>query len=75
MENNKKITSWVLAGLATGAATWYLFGTKSGKELLSNLMSSAKDVITVGVKEKFSDFSNKASDIANRVRSRSTQVY
>lgn len=42
--NSKTTTTLLLAGLATGAAAWYLFGTENGKKTLSQLSDSIKDV-------------------------------
>ena len=43
MQTNKTVISLVLAGLATGAATWYMLGTENGKNLLNRIKGSAKN--------------------------------
>ncbi len=42
--NPKTTTTLLLAGLATGAAAWYFFGTDNGKKTLSQLTFSIKDI-------------------------------
>ncbi len=73
MNNNSKIASFVLAGLAIGAVAYYLFGTSTGKELCDNLMDKAKktgSAIKKEAKDKFSDLSGKVTDMADKVNSR-----
>ena len=73
MNDNSKIAPWVLAGLAVGAAAYYLFGTSRGKELCDDLMDKAKKAgtsIKEGVKDKFDNLSDKVTDIADKVNAR-----
>ena len=44
MQTNKTVISLVLAGLATGTATWYLLGTQNGKNLWNRISGSARNV-------------------------------
>ncbi|MDB5012636.1 MAG: hypothetical protein JWQ25_838 [Daejeonella sp.] len=44
MQTNKTVISLVLAGLATGAATWYLLGTENGKNLWNRITGSARNI-------------------------------
>lgn len=72
MTNNSRIVSLALAGLAAGGAVWYLLGTEQGKNMCSNLMSSAKDLgntVKDKVSNKWSDISDQATDMANNATS------
>ncbi len=77
MTDNSKIASWVLAGLAVGAAAYYLFGTSSGKELCHDLIgkdlidkaTKAGESIKRGVKDKLDNLSDKATNIADKANS------
>lgn len=40
--NSKATTTLLLAGIATGAAAWYLLGTNNGKKTLTHLTDSIK---------------------------------
>lgn len=44
IRNNPKTASLLLAGLATGAAAWYLFGTENGRRTCNQLADSIKDM-------------------------------
>ena len=44
MQTNKTVISLVLAGLATGAATWYMLGTENGKNLWNRMRGSARNM-------------------------------
>ncbi len=70
MKNKSTIAGVVLAGLATGAAAWYLFGTSNGKEVCSKLMSSVKD-LSDSVAEKangtIDHLSNRINNVSDRV--------
>lgn len=59
MRNKSTMAGMVLAGLATGAAAWYLFGTSKGKEVSDRLMDSMKNLS--------SNVSDKAHDMVNQV--------
>lgn len=72
MQNTRSVNSWLLAGLATGAVAWYLFGTKNGKEFLNSLADAAKDVsgeIKENVKNKYNTFSKQAKEMADQPKS------
>ena len=78
MKNNKRMTSWLLAGLAAGAVAWYLFGTRSGKDLLNNLADSAQDLgntLREEAKDKLNNLTSQASDLVGQVKSRANSVY
>jgi gas vesicle protein len=69
MENNsKRIAAMVIAGLAAGAATWYLMKTENGKENWSAIIDAVKDFndkvkskAAEGV-DKLAHLTDKASD-------------
>lgn len=44
MKNRSAIAGVVLAGLATGAAAWYLLGTSNGKQVCNKVLGSVKDL-------------------------------
>lgn len=44
MRTNRTVISLVLAGLATGAATWYLLGTENGKNFWNRISGSGRDL-------------------------------
>ena len=59
---SKSTTTLLLAGLATGAAAWYLFGTQNGKRTFTHISDSLKG---------FSDdVVNKANDTIANLKSR-----
>lgn len=70
MKNKSTMAGMVLAGLATGAAAWYLFGTSSGKDVCSKLVDSVKNMSNT-VADKAShltqNISGKAGDVSDRV--------
>ena len=61
-KNNSKTTSLLLAGLATGAAAWYLFGTSNGKRAISRFSSSFCDLSD--------SIMSKANDTMDNLKSR-----
>ncbi|WP_207426314.1 YtxH domain-containing protein [Pedobacter sp. SYSU D00535] len=66
IRNNKKTSTWVLAGLATGAAAYYLFGTENGKRTCDQLMSSVKgmsDTVANKASDTFANLKNKANNM------------
>ncbi|WP_374164225.1 YtxH domain-containing protein [Arcticibacter sp. MXS-1] len=69
MKNRSTIAGVVLAGLATGAAAWYLFGTSNGKEVCNKLMSSVKDM-SGSMKDMSSSVMDKAHDTISQLSDR-----
>lgn len=72
MSKNSSLIGFALAGLAAGAAAWYLFGTKDGRKSLnkaidgiSELSNTIKERASEGL-ECASDFTDKAKDKAKR---------
>lgn len=68
MKNKSTVAGMVLAGLATGAAAWYLFGTDKGKDVCNRLMGSMRNLSDT-VSEKATDTLNhltgKSENVAN----------
>jgi hypothetical protein len=64
--NNKKIMTLALAGLATGAAVWYLLKTEHGKQTCNQLVDSFKD----NWKDKLDMFSGSTRHMVNDLKSR-----
>ena len=74
---NTKLFSWVLAGLATGAAVWYLVSTEKGKEICDTFVDSAKDFgdsLKDKVKSSVKDASDYASSYADNLTSKAKDV-
>lgn len=44
MQTNKTVITLMLAGLATGVATWYMLGTENGKNLWNRIRGSASNM-------------------------------
>ncbi len=66
MKNKSTIAGVVLAGLATGAAAWYLFGTSGGKEVCNKLVGSVKNMSE--------PILNKASDVIDHLAGKAENV-
>jgi gas vesicle protein len=66
MENDRSsIIGFALAGLAVGAAAWYLFGTKEGRENFDRAIDGINDVsskLQKKAKEKMEYASDKIKD-------------
>ena len=73
MNDNSKIAAVLLAGLAAGAAAWYLLGTDKGKETCSSLLGSLKD-LSGSIKDKaadtFEQISGQANDVVAKAKSK-----
>ncbi len=70
MKNKPTIAGVVLAGLATGAAGWYLFGTSGGKEVCNKLAGSVKNMsepIIDKAGDIISHLTGKAENVSDRV--------
>ncbi|MDF3078583.1 MAG: YtxH protein [Sphingobacteriaceae bacterium] len=69
MSDNSKIATVVLAGLAAGAAAWYLLATEDGKATTDKLVDSLKNLGGTfnDIKEKASDTLNNLTDQAGKV--------
>jgi gas vesicle protein len=77
-KDRSSIIGFALAGLAVGAAAWYLFGTKEGREnfdravegineVSSKLQKKAKEKMDYA-SDKFRDGVDCASDVVDKVK-------
>ncbi|HEY0053864.1 MAG TPA: YtxH domain-containing protein [Pedobacter sp.] len=64
MKNNTKIPAIILAGIAIGAAAYYLFATDEGKKTMNDLADTINDLADTAM-EKTRD---SISDIKDKVR-------
>ncbi|TZF82719.1 YtxH domain-containing protein [Pedobacter sp. BS3] len=62
MSNKSKIATVMLAGLAAGAAVYYLLATDNGKETCDKLSSSLKNLGGL-----ISDLKDKAADSIDQI--------
>ena len=67
--NNKKILTLALAGLAAGAAIWFLFATDKGKKTRDYLMESAIDTLHGKIKNFSDETGELVKGLKNRARS------
>ena len=66
MTNNSKLPALLLAGVAIGAAAWYLFGTEEGKRTTDSLAEKLKDIGDT-VKAKANETVDSVKDRANNI--------
>jgi len=64
--NNKQILTLALAGLAAGAAVWFLFATEKGKKTRNYLMDSLMD----NWHDKIKDFSGQTGEMVKGLKNR-----
>jgi len=64
-KNNTKTGSLLLAGLATGAAVWYLFGTENGRKTFSQVSESLKGFSDNAVLKANDTYANLKSKVNN----------
>lgn len=69
MSDNSKIAAVVLAGLAAGAAAWYLLATEDGKATTDKLVDSLKNLGGT-----FNDIKEKASDTIENLTGQANKV-
>ncbi len=77
MNNNTRIMSLALAGLAAGGAIWYLMGTEQGRSVRNNLTRSAKDLgsdIKEKVIDKWNDLSTQTNGLASNVANKASDM-
>ena len=74
MQTNKTVISLVLAGLATGAATWYMLGTKNGKNLWNRISGSAENVLEETENDIKRRYNNRSYQQKHEVDSLDTAV-
>ena len=70
MKNRSTIAGVVLAGLATGAAAWYLLGTSNGKDVCNKVLGSVKDLsssLADKASDAISEFSGKTDNVTKTV--------
>lgn len=66
MANNSRLSTFLIAGVAIGAAAWYLLGTEEGKRTCNSLCDSLKD-FSDAVKEKANDTVSNVKDKMNNI--------
>jgi hypothetical protein len=64
--DNKKILTLALAGLATGVAVWFLLATDQGKKTRIYLMDSVKD----NWRNKVNDFTGQTGEMVKGLKNR-----
>jgi hypothetical protein len=64
--NNKKIFTLALAGLATGAAVWFLMSTDKGRRTRDYLVDSLLD----NWQGKIKDFTGQTGEMVNGLKNR-----
>lgn len=67
MSKNSSLVGFALAGLAAGAAAWYLFGTKEGRKSLNKAIDGISELSST-LKEKANDGLECASDFADKTK-------
>jgi gas vesicle protein len=68
--NNKKVLALALAGLATGAAIWFLMSTDKGKQTRDYLVDSLMD----NWQDKLRNFSGKTGKMVDELKKASNSV-
>jgi len=66
MTNNSKLSALLLAGVAAGAAAWYLLATEEGKKTCNTLVDSIKG-FSDSVMEKTQETVSNVKDQMNNV--------
>lgn len=69
MTDKSKIATVVLAGLAAGAAAWYLLATEDGKATTDKLVGSLKDL-----GNNWGDIKDKATDTIDKLTGKATEM-
>lgn len=81
MSDKSKVATVVLAGLAAGAAAWYLLATEDGKATTDKLVNSLKDLGNNwgDIKEKATDtieqLTGQANKVAENLKSKADTAY
>jgi gas vesicle protein len=68
-DKRNKVAAAVLAGLALGAAAWYLFGTESGKSTRGKLADSINDL-----NGSLKDLRSRATDTIDKLSGRADKL-
>lgn len=66
-KDRSSIVGFALAGLALGAAAWYLFGTKDGRENFDRAVEGINEVSTK-LQKKAKEGMEYASDLADKAQ-------
>lgn len=74
MSKRSSLVGFALAGLAAGAAAWYLFGTKEGRETLDRAMAGMQD-FKENVKARAKEGMECASDFAEKTKQKAGEAY
>lgn len=74
MSKNSSLVGFALAGLAAGAAAWYLFGTKDGRKSLNKAIDSISELSNT-IKEKASEGLDCASDFAEKAKDKAKKKF
>ncbi len=69
MSDKSKVATVVLAGLAAGAAAWYLLATEDGKATTDKLVDSLKNLSGT-----FNDIKDKAVDTIDQLTGQANKV-
>jgi gas vesicle protein len=81
MTDKSKVATVVLAGLAAGAAAWYLLATEDGKATTDKLVNSLKDLGSNwgDIKDKATDtieqLTGQANKVAENLKSKADAAY
>lgn len=65
-DNKKKIATLALAGLAAGAAVWFLLKSQKGKDISNSLIESAKNTLA----DSIDRFSGHAGAMVNELKTK-----
>lgn len=74
MKNKSSLVGFALAGLAAGAAAWYLFGTKEGRKNLNKAVEGFNEFSST-LKDKASDGLDYASDFADKAKKKAKKKF
>jgi len=74
MSKNSSLLGFALAGMAAGAAAWYLFGTKDGRKSLSKAIDGINELSST-IKEKASEGLECASDFADKAKDKAKKKF
>lgn len=74
MSKRSSLIGFALAGLAAGAAAWYLFGTKEGRETLDRAMAGMQD-FSDQVKTRAKEGMEYASDVVDKTKRKAGEAY
>lgn len=73
MGKRSSLMGFALAGLAAGAAAWYLFGTKEGRKALDRAMEGMSD-FSETIKSKAKEGMDCVSDFADKAKNKAQSM-